>query len=1047
MLLLANHMTPPSLIQQTQQSLEAIKVFASQTNNEQMLTHIQRLEAALGALTRAGDTITVGDISGSTAVAIGHDINIIINQVLPSAVKQPLETVQKAWSAAHLEVRKTLERGQGGHIFLSYSRSDMDKALQIRRELEQAGHTVWQDMTAIKGGDEWIKSIEAGVEKSYALITMVSESSQKSEWVQIEYLHAKRRGKLIVPIKVDASEIPTLLLATNVIHGHPDLQAGLRQLLASLPTPSETKETQPVDRRGLELRYLDSLLLDHSVWQQVYTPMAGVGQLRPPKESKTSGVHMRTTPTTIDVGYLGHKLTGSQSEENLHGETEQRSYEADITPAVEEMRQLVILGDPGAGKTTTLWKILSDHALQAKDDAKAPLPLLVRLGSLGSGELEASLKAALGPLAEYYDNLLREKRLVFLLDGLNEMPAAHHEANLGAIKILSEQCRREKTLLAVTCRELDYTGSLDLNLPGRVTIQPLDPPRIRRFVNAYLDEPGKGDELFLQLADAQDIWKKWEQAGASLELFWTAEDIPRENPNVYSNTSGDDDNRWRALVHEHTTPKRSMLALASNPYMLFMITQVFTQAGVLPPNRGLLFQTFIDYLLEKRERLSTEQATQLKSRLANLAYAMQAEGEGTAFTLEQVLAHLKDGQMLYHARSASLLAGGDQIRFTHQLLQEYFAAHHLQGLMTNTKAEALFPMENWLEPQGWEETLILLAGLYSDDCTPVIEWLMDAQPEVAVRCIVESGAHYPPEKLTGLRDRWTPRLTDLQRDPSPKARAAVGRALGRLKVNTTPLDNRKGVSVISINGQGLPDIDWVEIPEGKFTYQKKEQRFEPTFFMARYPVTFAQFQTFLEDPQGFANPHWWQELSADEFHKRAPGEQAFKFSNHPRECVSWYDAVAFCLWLTVKAKEYPQLLPKELTGQANCIITLPTEWQWEKAARGTDGREYPYQGGFDSTKANADETGIGQTSAAGIFPPGASPYGVLDLSGNVWEWCLNEYSNPEKIDLSGDSSRVVRGGSWLSNQDYTRASYRNYLAPNSRITYYGFRLVVRPPSL
>jgi formylglycine-generating enzyme required for sulfatase activity len=908
----------------------------------------------------------------------------------------------------------------------------MDIALLIRRELEKAGHIVWQDLTAIKGGDEWIKSIESGVERSYALVTVVSESSKKSEWVQIEYLHAKRRGKTIIPIKVDASEIPTLMLAMNVVHGHPDLNAGIAQLLASLPAPTEIKpESQ--NRRALELRYLDSLLLDHSVWQQVYTPMAGVGQLQAPMEHKKQGVQMRTTPTTIDVGYLGQKFQ-NHSEDEQRGEAISKQYEADITPALEEMRQLVILGEPGAGKTTTLWKSLSDHALQAKADPNASLPVLVRLGALGSMGLEYSLKAALEPLESYYDDLLKEKRLVFLLDGLNEMPTTHRDENLKAIKTLSEQCRRENMLLAVTCRELDYTSVLNLNLTGRVTIQPLDPPRIQRFVNGYIEELDKSEELFWQLAGGVDVekaWKKWEQAGASFEAFWTAEKIP-DGIDLWPYES-----TWQTKIRDR---KRSMMALAANPYMLYMITQVFTQAGVLPPDRGLLFQWFIDYLLEKRERLAPEQADQLKSRLADLAYAMQAEGEGTAFTSEQVMAHLKDEQVLYHARSASLLAGGDQIRFTHQLLQEYFAAHRLQALMANTKAEALFPKESWWEPQGWEETLILLAGLYSDDCTPVIDWLKNAQPEVAARCIVESGAYCPVEILTELREHWTPRLTDLKNDPAPAARAAVGRALGRLQVDGVPLDNRKGVSIIEVDGMVLPDIDWVEIPAGKFTYQEKEERFEPTYYIARFPITFAQFQTFLDDPLGFANPHWWDGLSVDDEHKRAPGEQAFQFYNHPRDRVSWYDAIVFCRWLTEKVKTHPQLLPEKLAGMKDCVIGLPTEWQWEKAARGMDGEEYPYYRHFFGLKGNVPESLSGHSSSVGIFPNVTSPFGVMEIIGNVLEWCLNKYMDPLLPRLYEDC-KVVKGNPWGDEYEYSWKPLHNPMQQIDRNMITGFRII------
>ncbi|NDJ79077.1 MAG: formylglycine-generating enzyme family protein, partial [Chloroflexi bacterium] len=260
----------------------------------------------------------------------------------------------------------------------------------------------------------------------------------------------------------------------------------------------------------------------------------------------------------------------------------------------------------------------------------------------------------------------------------------------------------------------------------------------------------------------------------------------------------------------------------------------------------------------------------------------------------------------------------------------------------------------------------------------------------------------------------------------PDERAAWGR-------NIADIDPRPGVG---LQPDGLPDIDWVEILAGEFTFGAEDERNGPrkltlpTFYIARYPVTYQQFQAFIDADDGFHNPQWWKGLAADDDHKSSPGEQAFKYWNHPRERVSWYDAVAFCRWLSVKA---------------GYKITLPTEQQWEKAARGTDGLEYPYGKEYDASKGNTYQTGIGQTSAVGIFSGGASPYDILDMSGNVWEWCLNEYSNPENTGLGGASSRVLRGGSWGRRMDYARASYRDGWPPSFRNFNFGCRCVCAAP--
>ena len=291
----------------------------------------------------------------------------------------------------------------------------------------------------------------------------------------------------------------------------------------------------------------------------------------------------------------------------------------------------------------------------------------------------------------------------------------------------------------------------------------------------------------------------------------------------------------------------------------------------------------------------------------------------------------------------------------------------------------------------------------------------------------------PDVLVSTLQATATHALTDIETF-SPEERDIAGTALALLG------DRRKGVG---LRADGLPDIDWVEIPEidpetgqREFIYQEDERRSEPTFWMARYPVTYRQFQAFVDADDGFYNDEWWAGLSVPEGHRSAPGEQGFEHWNHPRERVSWYDAIAFCRWLTAKASATPDLAPQMPPPGEGMVwaFTLPTEWQWEKAARGYDGRNFPWGDEYVSGFANINETYSDQkvgdhylqkTSAVGMYPQGVSPYGIHDMSGNVWEWCLNEYSNPDNVQESGNASRTLRGGSWSYNQDVARSVRRN----------------------
>ncbi|MGO8673799.1 MAG: SUMF1/EgtB/PvdO family nonheme iron enzyme [Capsulimonadaceae bacterium] len=248
-------------------------------------------------------------------------------------------------------------------------------------------------------------------------------------------------------------------------------------------------------------------------------------------------------------------------------------------------------------------------------------------------------------------------------------------------------------------------------------------------------------------------------------------------------------------------------------------------------------------------------------------------------------------------------------------------------------------------------------------------------------------------------------------------RAADGRRLATIG------DPRPGVG---LRADGLPDISWCRIPP-EVVYVRGERKEQAAFRIARYPVTFLQFQAFVDAADGFKNSAWWDVLhqEARKQQQKGPGEPHSRYTNHPRDCVSWYDAMAFCRWLSLRLRT---------------TVTLPTEQQWERAARGSDGRVYPYGDEFDASKGNTFETGLRQSSAVGAFPAGASPYGVMDMSGNVREWTLAEIESAPEGHESSAIRRVVRGGSWRLHEGHARIAHRQYLNSSERIIDVGFRL-------
>jgi formylglycine-generating enzyme required for sulfatase activity len=263
---------------------------------------------------------------------------------------------------------------------------------------------------------------------------------------------------------------------------------------------------------------------------------------------------------------------------------------------------------------------------------------------------------------------------------------------------------------------------------------------------------------------------------------------------------------------------------------------------------------------------------------------------------------------------------------------------------------------------------------------------------------------------------------------------------------------------------GVVDFNWGEaywckVPAGKFIYggdkasnPRRKIKIPYDYWMGKYLVTYAQWQAFVEDADGYRNPRWWEGLHEEgqEQQRRGPGEQYRKIANHPAESVSWYEAMAFCGWLNEARRQGVLTLPAFIP--ADYEIRLPTEQEWEKAARGTDGRQYPWGDDYRAGFANIDETWVsdrsyyvGMTTAVGIYPQGASPYGLLDMAGNVWEWCRTEYSTEDDKNIGSSDLRALRGGSWVLQAVYARALFRLWSYPGLRSGSFGFRLGCSAP--
>ncbi len=683
------------------------------------------------------------------------------------------------------------------------------------------------------------------------------------------------------------------------------------------------------------------------------------------------------------------------------------------------------------------------------------------------GELDdAALGAYEKPLAK---ELLKEGGLL-LLDGLDEVPEA--ERRREQIKQAVEDFAGAfgKCRILVTSRTYAYQQQA-WRLPNfeEAVLAPFGTGQIRRFV----------DRWYAHIAKLRGLHK--------------------------------DDAQGRAeLLKRAISASERLQALAERPLLLTLMASLHAwRGGSLPEKREELYADTVDLLLDWWESpkvardaegnvvvqqpslvewLKVEDRDKVRDLLNELAYdahAGQADLAGTADVPEGELLsglmritqnpEVRNNPALlvsYLSQRAGLLVprGVGVYTFPHRTFQEYLAACHLVAYDFPEQVAQLARSD----PNRWREVALLTAAATTARGSDFALWaLVDAlcyrdlaedepqsEPDawgalLAGQALVESADLDKVSERNRVRlERVRTHLVRVMEAGELPAveRAAAGRALAKLG------DPRPGVG---LRDDGLPDIVWCEVPAGPFLMgstdedgmaygdekPQHEYEIEQSYAISRYPVTNAQYAAFVQ-AGGYAVPRYWTEAGwswRESNEVTGPEEYGtpFNLPNHPVVGVSWYEAVAFCRWLTEELRMEGRLDESQK-------VTLPTEPQWEKAARGVDGRIYPWGAEPDPEKANYNDTGIGTTSAVGGFSGGASPYGVEDLSGNVWEWCRTKWESgyrPYENDstLEGSARRVLRGGAFRSSAHLLRCACRGFWRyPDDRALIDGFRVVVSP---
>ena len=743
-----------------------------------------------------------------------------------------------------------------------------------------------------------------------------------------------------------------------------------------------------------------------------------------------------------------------------------------IEEAIQKNPLVVVLGNPGSGKSTLVKRLALRLAGEPSGRLPIPVPLNAYAAALLRGDLSlqaylaqyfAGLSKDLAGLEPLFDEALQNGQALALLDGLDEVQEQRSRL-VNKVEIFAAEAAHKGNQVVVTSRLAGYRDCpLNAKDWALHTLLDFDRPAIEAFARQWC--------LAFETSTLGDTPEAQAQAENERKALLAALDA---NPGV--------------------------ARLATNPLLLTILALVKRQSVTLPNQRVKLYDLYLETLinawskaraLDKQQvgpELNYEQTLQALGPLAlwlrqeNPTAGLVSEGD-----LVKQLTHYFMGEDWGLARgparerAAGLLSSvhqysnllleraAGQYGFIHLTLENMLAAYGVvqAGQVELDKSLAIIGQR--LTDPAWRETLLLAVGIWGlVNKSPrlagkVVQAMleMDCPGETPCHNLLLAGACLEDVGLSGLDRPSAERVlealerTALDRSLPPPVQRDAGFVLGRLAGGSPELLDRI-----------RPDLDdFVLIPAGKFLYgeENKQQTINQPFEIARYPVTNLQYRRFVE-AGGYEQRQFWSEAGwawrTGESDSKAKGDmigeraiearpvdrrgvpafwQDMKWNNPLAPVVGtcWYEAEAYCNWLAQES------------GRA---VRLPTEQEWECAARGTQGRVYPWGDEFERGHLNCAEfwedddqldwskwyrsksSEQASTTLVGQFPAGRTPESICDLGGNVWEWTGSWNDQKEK-------GRVLRGGAWYNFRNYARSALRGGWTPIGWDDSFSFRCV------